>query len=96
MEVAIPFSLLVYENNQESEKIEDMALLSETIMLGLRMKEGIDIDEINQRFDIDLLEMYKEPISKLIERALIIISDNHLRTTHKGLLLLNEVVAEFF
>ena len=36
----------------------------EKIMMGLRLSEGLDIDEINDLYHIDLLEKYKDVINK--------------------------------
>jgi oxygen-independent coproporphyrinogen III oxidase len=80
----------------ESETIEGIKLISETIMLGLRMKDGINIDEINSRFGIDILNLFNSQIITLKEKHLIPINENYLRTTLKGFHLLNDVITEFF
>lgn len=64
---------------------------SETAFLGLRLNEGIDIDEYRAKFDIDLVER----VMGLEEKDLVEISSGRLFLTRKGMLFSNEVFAEF-
>ncbi|MFQ3550359.1 MAG: radical SAM family heme chaperone HemW [Armatimonadota bacterium] len=79
----------------ESEVLTPSQRIAESIMLGLRMIDGIDINKFNLMHDIDLLSHYEFVISNLIDRKLITISNGRIKTTHKGLLMLNEVAGEF-
>jgi oxygen-independent coproporphyrinogen-3 oxidase len=68
--------------------------LFEEIMLGLRLKKGINFKKINQNYDIDFLKSHQNAIDFLVEEELIIISKEHLRLTMKGMNLSNQVIAQ--
>lgn len=69
--------------------------LGETIVQGLRLTDGIDIDRIKRETGLDPLREFACQISALSERGLIELVDRRLRVTHQGLLLLNDVSTEF-
>ncbi len=86
-------------NNNESvkiiEEIQDFEnKLNEYIILKLRLIKGININEINQKFKINVLDKYKEKFEKLKKLNLINI-DNYIYLTDKGLDLANIVWEEF-
>jgi oxygen-independent coproporphyrinogen-3 oxidase len=58
---------------------------SETFFLGLRLDEGIDAD----------WSPYRESVEKLADEGLLEAQGRHLRLTPRGILLSNEVFAEF-
>ena len=64
-------------------------------MLGLRKGEGIDINKLNQRFNINFAGLYKGKVARLINLGLIDLINNHLRATNRGAFVLNEVILEF-
>ena len=64
-------------------------------MMNLRMMEGIDLIEFEERFGQRLEIIYPETIARLSERGLIEISHDHLRLTRRGLYVSNEVFQEF-
>jgi len=68
---------------------------SEFIFLGLRLNEGIELNEYRTRFGTTLVDKYAREISRLLETELIELSDDRLRLTRKGMLFSNEVFAEF-
>ncbi len=78
--------------NEEVVNKEDA--LFEEIMLGLRLKKGINFKIINQNYGIDFLKRHKNAIDFLLDEGLIIISNDHLRLTMKGMNLSNQVIAE--
>lgn len=80
---------------ESSEQLTGRALLGETIIQGLRMREGIDVDRIDSDYDADIGLEFKKEIASLESRGLIEESDGRIRVTHQGLMLLNDVSAEF-
>ena len=78
-----------------SEALGRKELWAEAIMLGLRKGEGIDINKLNQRFNINFAGLYKGKVARLINLGLIDLINNHLRVTNRGALVLNEVILEF-
>lgn len=67
--------------------------LFEEIMLGLRLKKGIDLQKLNKNYDIDFLKNKKEAIKFLTEEGLIRISKGRLSLTIQGMDLSNQVIA---
>ena len=67
----------------------------EKIMMGLRLREGLDIDEINDLYHIDLLEKYKDVINKYVQLHMLEIKDRYLRVTFKGMNYLNTILVDF-
>ena len=68
--------------------------LNEYMMLGLRIIDGVNIQEVNEKFKVDVLEIYKERLEKLENMGLIKIDEN-IALTKKGLDLANIVWEEF-
>lgn len=67
----------------------------EYIILKLRLINGIDINEINKKFNINVCEKYKKQIEKMEKLELLESTDNNIRLTKKGLDLANVVWQEF-
>ena len=78
-----------------SETLDARARLGETMVQGLRMLEGIDLARIRLTAGFDPLHEYASEIEALTAHGLIEVADGRLRVTHRGLLLLNDVAAEF-
>lgn len=76
----------------EKETIEDT--MFNHLMMSLRLKEGLDLDEFKRRYNRTIEEVYKEPLTKNLENQLLIIENNHLKTNHT-LDLLNSILLDF-
>lgn len=63
---------------------------SEFIMLNMRLIEGMSISQINQEYEINFLDKYKEVIDKHLGTGLIELSKDRLYFTPKGLDLTNQ------
>lgn len=82
------------------EKIEKIILsnkdyIEEYIMMNLRLAEGFNIREFNNKFEIKFEELFSDKLDKLFKSNLIIFEDNIIRVTRKGMFLLNDVIIEF-
>ena len=73
----------------------EIDLKSETVFLGLRLSNGIDLLEYKNRFDADLTEEHAADLRRFDEAGLIKISGNRLKLTSRGFLFSNEVFAAF-
>jgi len=83
-----------YKKNIQLSRIEQ---IEEYIMMGLRLVEGINIKEINSRFEIDLLKILESRIGKIFESKLLILDDNNrLKTTSAGMQMLNKILIDIF
>lgn len=69
--------------------------LEETIFLGLRCCEGINIQQINKTFDIDFEKAYKNVLEKYLNTGHIIKTDSGYAFSKKGFLLSNIILADF-
>ncbi len=78
-----------------SERLEMKGVMGETIMMGLRMLEGINLQNFKKRFGVEIKSTFSDVISRLLSNNLIIFDNGNLKLTHKGLLFYNDVSAEF-
>lgn len=79
----------------EFEQVDFAAVIGETIMMNLRLIEGIDLAAFSRRFGVDLQKFHAHALDKLYALNLIEKNENYLRLTSKGVLLSNEVFQEF-
>ncbi|MBE5738299.1 MAG: radical SAM family heme chaperone HemW [Clostridiales bacterium] len=76
------------------ETISKDEVLEETIMLGLRTREGINLSKMKEELDVDLNETKKDAIKYLIDNKFIEIDGDYLRATDLGFTVLNKVILE--
>jgi oxygen-independent coproporphyrinogen-3 oxidase len=79
----------------EEEKITPGKQMVETLMMHLRLIEGISLDYFQNRFGISVTDIYPRTLEKLSQLRLLEIVDGRLRLTREGLYLANEVFMEF-
>ncbi len=77
------------------ERLTGRALMGETIMLGLRALEGVDLGEFEKRFGVPLMDAYGETVCALQNDGLVELTKDRLKLTHRGLLMANRAAAEF-
>ncbi len=83
------------ENNDFSFQTEyEYGGLEDEMMLGLRLLKGINIDYINNKYNIDLLLKYPE-LNEFIAKSILVIDNGYLHFTREGILLGNEVFKIF-
>ena len=70
-------------------------LLEEKIFLGLRIADGININEINEEFEIDFESKYKNIIEKYISTNHLIKTDIGYKFSDSGFLVSNIILADF-
>ena len=80
-------------NNLHLLQKED--LMAEYIFMGLRLMEGVSLDDFAERFEVELNTRYRDEIEKLAAMGLIEIIDNRMRLTEKGILYGNDVFLQF-
>lgn len=69
--------------------------LEEEIFLGFRKINGININQINKKFNIDFNEKYHEIVSKYISSGHMLRTDEGYKLTLNGILLSNNILSEF-
>jgi oxygen-independent coproporphyrinogen-3 oxidase len=80
----------------EIEAIDQRLEMAETMMLGLRLAEGIGLEDFHARFGKTLSSVYGQQVAKLISLGLLEQDADALRLTPRGRLLGNEVFLRFF
>jgi oxygen-independent coproporphyrinogen III oxidase len=79
----------------ESEQLTPEETLGETIMLGLRLREGISLRGLEARFGIDAGQKFAPQIARLTAQGWLELLGDTLRVTDSGLLYVNSIAAEF-
>lgn len=77
----------------EIQKEDDIK--KEYMLLGLRQIEGIKISEFKNKFGENPIYLYRNELNKLSSEKLIIIDDDKIKLTNKGIDLANLVWEEF-
>jgi len=75
---------------------ENLALeesFRESVIVGLRMVEGVAYGPLFDRFGIHLQEHYQNILPPLLEQGLVEFTGTHFRLTRKGRYLANQVLA---
>lgn len=84
-----------YDSKEFLEALNKQERLEETIFLGLRKAEGININEINQKFSIDFETFYKGILDKYTQSNHLVKTQNGYRLSNEGFLISNVIMAEF-
>lgn len=69
--------------------------ISEFIITGLRMTEGISVSEFKERFKADLFGLFKEQTDKFIRLGLMTYDGSRLALTRRGIDVSNSILCEF-
>ncbi|MBP3631158.1 MAG: radical SAM family heme chaperone HemW [Clostridia bacterium] len=78
----------------DKDKLTETDAKEETIMLSLRLAEGIDLLRYEQEFGVSLLAEKNEVITSLIKNKFIVIDkNNRLRATNQGFLVMDKIIS---
>ncbi len=78
-----------------TEALSREELLLETLMLRLRTREGFDLDDIEKRFGVDLLDLNRALLETSLEEALLVRDGSWIRPTLDGLAVADGLAAAF-
>lgn len=87
-----------YDHNKIREETEELTKnqqMEEFMFLGLRMSQGINRQEFMKQFHIDINQIYGQVLSKLSSEKLLMIEEEQISLTEKGIDVSNYVLAEF-
>lgn len=88
-----------YINNplqhKSSQKLTKQEQLEEEIFLGFRKMEGINIEKINKKFNIDFLKKYANIIDKYVSYKYLSDTNTGFKLTNNGILISNTILSEF-
>lgn len=77
------------------EQLSYSEQISDTLMMGMRLSEGININDFEKTFGKSITSLFNDEINKLSKLNLIDINETHIKLSNKGRLLGNEVFQEF-
>ena len=78
----------------DEEELTPEERFRETVIMGLRMIRGVNLNALEKRFGIDLITYYGATLDRLMRQQLLEVHQGRLRLTERGLLLANTVMAE--
>ena len=79
---------------EEREKLTPRDSFKETVVMGLRLVAGISDRRLQQRFGVNLAEVYGQTLGKLVDQGLISYDGTQLALTETGRRFANQVMAE--
>lgn len=79
----------------ERHELSTEDLAAEALFMGLRLKEGVALDQFRQEHGVDVLDRYGSELPRLAEAGLIEIESGRIILTDAGRLLSNEVFVSF-
>ena len=91
-------TLAEYVHGKEplQEELSPATQLSECIFMGLRLTKGINVEEINQRYDIDFFTKYGKILEETQSQGLLTVEQGRtVRLTERGMALGNLVFEKF-
>jgi len=77
-----------------SERLTGRASMAETMMLGLRMLQGIDRQAFTGRFGIDPVAAFPRTLSRYRREGMIAVSRSHVRLTPQALFVADTILAD--
>ena len=80
-------------SRDSEQELSQKEILEEAIFLGFRKMDGINIEEINRKFGINFSEKYSKTLDKYADY--FVKTQNGYSLTIEGVLLSNEILAEF-
>ncbi len=80
----------------QAERLTSRTLASEALMLGLRLREGVLLDEFRGRYGIDPFDAYGSSLRRGLQKGWLERNAGRLRFTETGILLSNELFIELF
>lgn len=78
---------------EEEEILTEKETMENEIFLALRLKSGVNIEEINKKYNINFEKKYSLIIEKY--KDYLVIKNNHCKLTEKGILISNDIMSEF-
>jgi oxygen-independent coproporphyrinogen-3 oxidase len=84
-----------YMGDEMHEVIDDSTRVKEAIMLGLRMRRGIDVLEFEQEYGVNLAKDFGRQIAKLESGGFVEFDGKQLRISDAGVFMSNAILSEF-
>ncbi|HEX4887502.1 MAG TPA: radical SAM family heme chaperone HemW [Luteibaculaceae bacterium] len=84
------------EGYSDFEEIDETTAYNEFVMTRLRTRWGIDLNEVKQRFLIDIESDFEEELGYLQEDEEAVLANGTLTLTHKGMFFADAIAASLF
>ncbi|MEE9311764.1 MAG: radical SAM family heme chaperone HemW [Planctomycetota bacterium] len=78
-----------------TEQLSGMQRAEALLLMGLRLTEGVNLNQFRQLAGRPLTELCAKPAAELTQLGLIEFTDTHVRASSEGLLVLDRVILEF-
>ena len=78
----------------ESERIDTPTLMTEMIMMQLRLTEGLSIQAFRKRTGADPVARFGDALHRMVDLGLVTVSDTHVALTRAGRLVSDSVIVE--
>ncbi|MFQ5693593.1 MAG: coproporphyrinogen III oxidase family protein, partial [Nitrospinota bacterium] len=78
-----------------TERLPPVRAAGEALMMGLRLREGVDLSEVAARTGCAPLEAFGDVLPGLVEGGCLVREGRHLRLTEAGRLLADAVAEKF-
>lgn len=79
---------------EEKECLDPEASFRETVIMGLRMKRGVNIDNLKSRYSLTPKEYYGAVLTPLLNTGMLEMTTTHLKITDQGWPFSNRIMAE--
>lgn len=79
----------------DAEQLVGARRAGEAIMLALRTAEGVELAGVAERYNVEMLDVFREELAQMQELGLIDVTPTHVRLTLKGRFVANEVAVRF-
>jgi len=76
------------------ETLDWDCLMTEMVMMQLRLNQGLSIAAFQQRLKSDPRTVFAQPLGRLTKMGLVIVSNTHIALTRSGRLMTNAIIAE--
>jgi oxygen-independent coproporphyrinogen-3 oxidase len=80
---------------EDREELTAEEKARESIMLALRMTEGLNVDAFERRFEMRLADLAGEELSRHVDQGNLVLTNGFLRLTPTGLMIADTVVSDF-
>lgn len=80
---------------EEEDILCEKENMENEIFLALRLKNGVNIELLNKKYNINFEEKYKYIIKKYVELGLLEVKNNQCKLTKDGILLSNTIMSDF-
>lgn len=84
-----------YDIKTIEEELDEFSAVKEHIMLNFRLIDGVDINKFKSIYNINIIDIFKDKINKLINSELVYKKGDFLKLTKKGIDYANQVFIEF-